>query len=157
MRRRTRRTQAQIHAHIGHIRRSAVPPAQRRAQLGAYDSRRRGAAAPRPPQRPRVQPDGGTPQRLLSRMEPRERRGRSPLLLRLVAGRAAQQAQPIHVEEASCAHGHHQQHAHQSPVHRQQQPTCRGTLRFRSRPRERAAAGQRRGSARTPSCPSHAN
>ena len=91
------------------------------------------------------------------RMEPRERLGRSPLRLLLVAGRAAQQAQPSHVEEASCAHGHHQQHAHQSPVHWQQQPTCRGTLRFRSRPRECAAAGQRWGSARTQSCRSHAN
>ena len=39
MRRRTRRTQAQIHAHIGHIRRSAVPPAHNAVRNSARATR----------------------------------------------------------------------------------------------------------------------
>ena len=59
------------HMHIpdlssnGHNSRPAVPPAHHRAKLRAYDSRRLGGAAPRPPQPQHEQPDGGTPHRLL--------------------------------------------------------------------------------------------
>ena len=46
---------------VGHIRRSAVPPAHRRARLGAHDTRPAGAGGLRPPQRAHELRDGRRP------------------------------------------------------------------------------------------------
>jgi hypothetical protein len=54
---------------------------------------------------------------LLRSIEPRERLGRSPLRLLLAAGCAAQQAQPVRVEDASCAQGDQRRSPHRSRVH----------------------------------------
>ena len=102
---------------VGHIRRSAVPPAHRRARLGAHNARPPGAGGLRPPQRAHELRDGGAASTLLCGIEPRERLGRSPLRLLLAAGRAAQQAQPVRVEDASCAHGDQWRSPHRSRVH----------------------------------------
>ena len=102
---------------VGHIRRSAVPPAHRRARLGAHDARPPRAGGLRPPQRAHELRDGGAASTLLCGMEPRERLGRSLLRLLLAAGRAAQQAQPLRVEDASCAQGDQRRSPHRSQVH----------------------------------------
>ena len=49
---------------------------------------------------------------LRARLWPRDRLDRAALLLRLAAGRVAQQAQLLHVEEGSCVHGHRWRRRH---------------------------------------------
>ena len=134
---------------IGHIRRSAVPPAHRCAQLDAYDTRSLGATGLRPTQRARERPDGHRPHRHLAAWRQQERLGRSPLRLLLTADRAARQAQLLRVEEVFRAHLHLRRHAHQARVHGQQQQACRVCARCQLRTRKNAGAGQRGVSART--------
>ena len=110
------------HAHqvltkVGHIRHSVVPTAHRRARLGAHNARPADAGGLRPPQRAHELRDGGAVSTLLCVIEPRERLGRSPLRLLLAAECAAQQAQPVRVEDASCAQGDQRRRPHRSRVH----------------------------------------
>ena len=102
---------------VGHIRRSAVPPAHRRARLGAHDTRPAGAGGLRPPQRAHELRDGHRPHRPHEPVEQRDRRGRSPRRLLLAAHQARRHALLLQVEEEPCAHGHGPSRPHATQVH----------------------------------------
>ena len=102
----------QILTEVGHIRRSAVPPAHWRAHLGAHDARPTDAGGLRPPQRARERTDGHRPHRTYRCAQQRDRRGRSPRPLLLADDEARWRALLLDVEEEPCAHVGAPQPAH---------------------------------------------
>ena len=107
----------QILTTVGHIRRSAVPPAHRRARLGAHDSRPTGAGGLHPPQRAHERPDGHRPHRSHRRAQQRDRRDRSPRPLLHAVDEARRRALLLEVEEEPCAHGRAPPSPHAPQVH----------------------------------------